>query len=79
MQKNRKKTGTLKQIVCNNKFHTSILSRIRNSKTKPDSENQRERWAQFTYVGREIRHITKLFKNTNVRIAFTTNKNLGKL
>ena len=55
------------------------MSRIRNSKTKPDSDHQRKRWAKFTYVGKETRRITKLFKNTNVRIAFTTNNNLGKL
>jgi len=75
----QKETEILKQIVYNNKFHTSILSRIRNSKTKPDSENQRKRWTEFTYVGKETRQITKLFKNTNVRIAFTTNNSLGKL
>ena len=75
----QKETEILKQIVYNNKFHTSILSRIRNSKTKPDSENQRKRWTKFTYVGKETRRMTKLFKNTNVRIAFTTNNSLGKL
>ena len=68
-----------KQVICNNKFHTSVLNKIKASKTKPDSENQRKRWAKFTYIGKETRRITKLFKNTNVRIAFTTNNNLGKL
>ena len=29
--------------------------------------------------GETIKGITKLFKNTNVRIAFTTNNNIGKL
>jgi hypothetical protein len=58
----QKETEILKQTVYNNKFHTSILSRIRNSRTKPDSENQRRRWAKFTYVGKETRRITKLFK-----------------
>jgi len=72
----QKETEILKQIVCNNKFHTSILSRIRNSKTKPDSENQRKRWAKFTYIGNETRRIVQ---NPNVRKAFTTNNNLGKL
>ena len=75
----RKETEILKEIFHNNKFHTSILSRIKNSKTKPDSDNQRKRWAKFTYVGKEYRRITILFINTNVRITFTTNNNLGKL
>jgi hypothetical protein len=30
-------------------------------------------------VGRETRYITKLFRNTNAKIAYTTNNNLGKL
>jgi hypothetical protein len=30
-------------------------------------------------MGRETRHITKFFKNTNVKVAYTTNNNLGKL
>jgi len=50
----QKETEILKQIVYN-KFHTSILSRIRKSKTKPDSENQRKRGAKFTYIGKETR------------------------
>ena len=32
----------LKEIICNNKFHTSVLNKIKASKTKPDSENQRK-------------------------------------
>ena len=35
-------------------------------------------WAKFTYVGKETRFITKLFKNTNVKIAFTTGNTIGK-
>ena len=35
-------------------------------------------WAKFSYVGKEIRFITKLFKNTNIKIAFTTDNTVGK-
>ena len=75
----QRETEILKHIICNNTFHTSILSRIRNNKTKLDSENQRKRRARFTYIRKEKRRITMLFKNTNVRIEFTTSNNLGKL
>ena len=35
-------------------------------------------WAKFTYAGKETRFITKLFKNRNVKIAFTTDNTIGK-
>ena len=75
----RREMDILKGIICNNKFHTSVLSRIKDKKTKPDSENQRKIWAKFSNIGIETRRVIKLFKDTNVRIAFTTNNNLGKM
>ena len=75
----QKETEILKQIFYNNKLHNSTFSRIRNSKTKPDSENQRKIWAKFTYVGKETRRITKLFKNINLRIELINKNNIGKL
>jgi hypothetical protein len=34
--------------------------------------------AKFTYVGKETRFITKLFKDTNIKIAFTTYNTIEK-
>jgi hypothetical protein len=34
--------------------------------------------SKFTYVGKETRLITKLFKNTNVKITITTNHTAEK-
>ena len=39
----------------------------------------RKRWAKFTYVGRETRFITKLFKKSDIGIAYTTRDNLRHL
>jgi len=36
------------------------------------------KWLKFTYTGKETSFITKLFKDTNIRIAFTTNNTIGK-
>jgi len=36
------------------------------------------KWAKFAYVGKETRFIIKLFKDTNVKIAFTTDDKIGK-
>jgi hypothetical protein len=35
-------------------------------------------WAKFTYVGKQTRFVTKLFKNTIVKIAFTTDNTTEK-
>ena len=39
----------------------------------------RTKWAKFTYVGRQTRTITKLFKNTSLKIAFTTDNTKSKI
>jgi hypothetical protein len=33
---------------------------------------QQSKWTTFTYYGPDTRAITKLFKNTNIKIAFRT-------
>jgi len=72
-------TNTVKQIVHNNKFDTSILNRFNIGNTKREKYNRQKRWAKFTYIGKETRQVTKLFKNTNVKVAYMTNNNLEKL
>jgi len=69
----------VKQIVCNNRFNTSILNRPNGDKTKREKDNQQKRWAKCTYCGKETRQVTKLFKNRNVKVAYMIKNNLGKL
>jgi hypothetical protein len=38
-----------------------------------------KKWVSYTYNGNYIRKITKLFKNTNINIAFKTSHTVGKL
>ena len=38
-----------------------------------------QKWATFTYVGRETTFITNLFKKTDIKIAFRTNNTIQKL
>jgi len=42
-------------------------------------EHPKQKWARFTYVGSETRIVTNLFRNTKVKVAYTTNNNLEKL
>jgi len=44
-----------------------------------EEDNQKRRWAKFTYCGKGTRMVTKLFKNTNVKVTYKTKNNLGKL
>ena len=39
----------------------------------------RTKWVKFTYVGRQNRIMTKLLKNTSLKITFTTNNTISKI
>ena len=41
-----------------------------------NTRTQKKKWARFTYVGKETRYTTKVFKDTNVAVAFTTNNTI---
>jgi regulator of PEP synthase PpsR (kinase-PPPase family) len=58
---------------------TSIWEKVNKLKrNKQDDQKEKKRWAKFTYVGKETRIITKLFKNTNIKITFNTNNTIEK-
>jgi hypothetical protein len=38
-----------------------------------------QKWAAFTYMGKETTYITNLFKKTDIKIAFRTNNTIQKL
>jgi hypothetical protein len=40
--------------------------------------NNRNKWATFTYTAKETKSITKLFKDQNINIAYSTKNTLGK-
>ena len=44
-----------------------------------EQEQQHKNWATFTYIGKQTTYITKLFKNTNVKIAFRTQNTIGQI
>jgi hypothetical protein len=79
--KKLKELNTVQQIIKNNKYATTAATELSNKKKKDQhhKETQNPKWTRFTYIGQEIRTMTKLFKNTNVKIGNTTNNNLAKL
>ena len=76
-----KENSTIKQILYNNKYVTSLLNKFTpvENKTRPDRKNTpKTRWAKFAYISKETKFITKLFKNTNLKIDFTTQNTIVK-
>ena len=73
---------TVKQILHNNSYHVSMLDNmmkengIRKHNIQQSPEHPKPKWAKFTYIGKETRIITKLFRHTQVKVAFTSNNNL---
>jgi hypothetical protein len=49
-----------------------IKNTLHNNKYNTDPQHQKPEWATFTYSGKETRKITKLFKDTKIKIAFRT-------
>ena len=78
----RKEYDTIKQILFNNKYDVKILDKItvtNDTKTQERIEEEKTKWATFTYVGRQTKFIAKLFKNTNLKISFKTENAIAKL
>jgi len=70
----------IKKILYNNKYDPIILNNL--SKTKriaQQEKNNINKWAKFTYVHKETKFITKLFKNFAIKISYTTNKKISRI
>jgi hypothetical protein len=61
----------------NNKYDTTILNKI--NWTNDEQEHNEGRWAKFMYVGRQTKCITKLFKNSNLKVSLKTKNTIGTL
>ena len=79
-----------KQRLANNQYDGKILDNTINkfTKTKRKREPKEQiqenntttvKWAKFTYVGTQTKFITKLFKKTNIKIAYITENTIEKL
>ena len=61
----------------NNKYDTVILNNLSKTKQIAKQENNINKWAKFTYVHKQTKFITKLFKNSAIKISYTTNKKIS--
>jgi hypothetical protein len=67
----------IKNILHNNEYDTSLIEKPLNQgkqrkDTHTDPRNQKIKWVTFTYYGKETRKITKLFRDTKLKVAYHT-------
>jgi hypothetical protein len=73
----QKEKSTVQQILVNKNYETSTINKLSKNK-KQERDTQKREWAKFTYIGKETSFITKLFKNTDVKVTFTTNNTIER-
>jgi hypothetical protein len=61
----------IQQILHNNGYSTPAHPSTCNS-NKHEPTSEKTMWARFTYCGRERRAITKAFKNTKIKVTYST-------
>jgi hypothetical protein len=44
--------------------------------TYPLEQERQHKWVNFTYIGKETRIITQIFRNTNLKISYKTNNTI---
>jgi hypothetical protein len=71
-----KENNTIQQILHSSGFETSVTKSKQSNKKLGKEKSQ---WAKFSYVGKETRAVTKAFRNTNLKIAYSTNSAIGKI
>jgi hypothetical protein len=64
----------MKTILQSNNYppQTHLNARTNRNKNMPSNTAQIQKWVTFTYIRKETRVTTRLFKNTNIRIAYKT-------
>jgi translation elongation factor EF-Ts len=73
-----KENEIIQEILHRNGYNTSTLKSISSSK-RHEHGMEKTHWSKFTYISKETRAITKVLKNTRVKVTYSTNNTLGKL
>src|SRR5215510_7637846 len=69
----------INHILRNNNYGSTITHTRNNEPKTSRSKTQKTKWEKFTYMGRETRYITKLFKPFDIGISFSTRNNIKTL
>jgi hypothetical protein len=73
----QEETKVINTIMYNNGYTTNTMIHKRRQQTKTPAETTKK-WAVFTYIGKETRIISRLFRNTNIHIAYKTKNTIQK-
>jgi hypothetical protein len=65
--------NTVWKILQNNEYRTILIKTKTN--THSDPQHQKSKWVNFTYCGKEMRKITRIFKHKNKYSFSTTEHN----
>jgi hypothetical protein len=79
--KNKEKS-TIERIIQNNGYNTDIISeKVKQQKQnlEVDTDNLKTKWVTFTYNGKNTKKITKLFKDTKLKIAYRTQNTIQNI
>jgi hypothetical protein len=77
-EKTEKESKIILDILHGNGYNTSVLKAISSSK-KYKSGTEKTHWSKFTYFGKETRDVKKFFKNTRIKVTYSTKNTLEKL
>ena len=72
-----KEEGIINRILVNNEYPPHVCDH--NKKQHNNNIPRKDKWTTFTYFGPNIRSISKLFRNINIKIAFKTNNTIKKI
>jgi arginyl-tRNA--protein-N-Asp/Glu arginylyltransferase len=87
LENKKAELNVIKQIAKENDYNNSIINQkqykkqftnLMGNSSIADTQHEKK-WVTFTYIGKETRHITKLFKNTKVKTAFRTNNIIKRI
>jgi hypothetical protein len=71
--------NTIKCILHNNEYNTNTIQKRQKQNPHTDTQNQKTKWVTFTYNGKETRKITKLFRDTKLKIAYRTKNTIQNI
>jgi hypothetical protein len=79
----KREWSTILHISQQNGFPPTVIHKLRHQiehKTKHATPRDRKnkKWATFTYISPQIRKVTNIFSNTNIRIAYKCHNTIPK-
>ena len=76
--------NTIQNILYNNEYDIKLTSNIpphkkQKENTQDNSQQQKTKWVTFTYSGKEVRKVTKLFRDAEIKVAFRTQNTIQNI